>query len=85
MPDDKVGLSPPGGAASPGSGGRARRVVERMDEAECMELLSAGRIGRLVYDSRFGPLALPFESASEASVSARHDASGGVTSGNRGL
>jgi nitroimidazol reductase NimA-like FMN-containing flavoprotein (pyridoxamine 5'-phosphate oxidase superfamily) len=36
-------------------------VVERLDEPECMGLLSDGRIGRLVYDSRYGPLALPFE------------------------
>ncbi|MFZ0162004.1 MAG: pyridoxamine 5'-phosphate oxidase family protein [Trebonia sp.] len=32
-----------------------------MDEAECMELLGAGRIGRLIYSSRYGPVALPSE------------------------
>ena len=36
-------------------------MVERLDEAECMELLSAGRIGRLIYSSRYGPVALPSE------------------------
>jgi len=36
-------------------------VLERMDEAECAELLNAGRIGHLVYSSRYGPMALPVE------------------------
>ena len=36
-------------------------MVDRLDEAECMELLSAERIGRLVYDSRFGLIALPVQ------------------------
>jgi nitroimidazol reductase NimA-like FMN-containing flavoprotein (pyridoxamine 5'-phosphate oxidase superfamily) len=36
-------------------------VVERLDEAECMELLSTRRIGRLIYNSRYGPVALPSE------------------------
>jgi nitroimidazol reductase NimA-like FMN-containing flavoprotein (pyridoxamine 5'-phosphate oxidase superfamily) len=36
-------------------------VVERLDEAECMELLGTGRIGRLIYSSRYGPVALPSE------------------------
>ena len=39
----------------------ARRVVERLDEAECMDLLSTRRIGRLIYASRYGPVALPSE------------------------
>ena len=58
MPDNKAD---PTGSASPGSGESARRVVEGLDQAECMELLSAGRIGRLVYQSRYGLVALPFE------------------------
>ena len=62
MPNSKADLSSPGGSASPGSGGAgARSVVERLDEAECMELLSTGRIGRLIYNSRYGPVALPSE------------------------
>ncbi len=40
---------------------RARRVVERLDEPECMELLSTAKIGRLVYNSRYGPVAVPSE------------------------
>jgi nitroimidazol reductase NimA-like FMN-containing flavoprotein (pyridoxamine 5'-phosphate oxidase superfamily) len=35
--------------------------MERLDEAECMKLLSTRRIGRLVYTSRYGPVALPSE------------------------
>jgi nitroimidazol reductase NimA-like FMN-containing flavoprotein (pyridoxamine 5'-phosphate oxidase superfamily) len=36
-----------------------RRVLERLGEAECMELLATGRVGRLVFTSRYGPTALP--------------------------
>ena len=61
MPDNKADLSSPGGSAPPGSGAGPRSVVERLDEAECMELLGAGRIGRLIYSSRYGPVALPSE------------------------
>lgn len=38
-----------------------RRVVERLDEAECMDLLGGATIGRLVYTSQYGEVALPFE------------------------
>ena len=61
MPDDQADLSSSPGSASPGSGLGARRVVERLDETECMELLSTAKIGRLVYNSRFGPVAVPSE------------------------
>ena len=61
MPDNKADLSSPTGSASPGSGASARRVVERLDEAACMELLSTGTIGRLIYNSRYGPVAVPSE------------------------
>jgi len=61
MPDDNGALSSPGGSAPPGPEIGARRVVERLDEASCTELLSAGRIARLIYNSRFGPVALPSE------------------------
>ena len=61
MPDNQADLSSPTGSASPGSGDSARRVVERLDEPECMELLSAAKIGRLVYNSRYGPVAVPSE------------------------
>jgi nitroimidazol reductase NimA-like FMN-containing flavoprotein (pyridoxamine 5'-phosphate oxidase superfamily) len=61
MPDDKADLSSATGSASPGSGVSARRVVERLDEPECMELLSTAKIGRLVYNSRYGLVAVPSE------------------------
>jgi nitroimidazol reductase NimA-like FMN-containing flavoprotein (pyridoxamine 5'-phosphate oxidase superfamily) len=35
--------------------------LERLSDTECMDLLSAGSIARLVYTSQYGPLALPFE------------------------
>jgi hypothetical protein len=30
-------------------------VVELLDEAECLRLISAGGVGRIGYTSRFGP------------------------------
>jgi nitroimidazol reductase NimA-like FMN-containing flavoprotein (pyridoxamine 5'-phosphate oxidase superfamily) len=59
MSDDKADLSSPGGPASPGPGAGGWRVLERLGEAECMELLANGRLGRLSYASRYGPTALP--------------------------
>jgi hypothetical protein len=53
----KADLISPTGPVPPGSGASARSVVERLDEAECMELLSTARIGRLIYNSRYGPVA----------------------------
>jgi nitroimidazol reductase NimA-like FMN-containing flavoprotein (pyridoxamine 5'-phosphate oxidase superfamily) len=59
MPDDEADLSSPGGSASPDPGASARRVLERLSEAECMEMLANGGMGRLAYTSRYGPTALP--------------------------
>ena len=59
MPDDEADLSYPSGSASPGPGASARRVLERLSEAECMELLANGGLGRLAYTSRYGPTVLP--------------------------
>jgi nitroimidazol reductase NimA-like FMN-containing flavoprotein (pyridoxamine 5'-phosphate oxidase superfamily) len=59
MPDDKADLSSPSDSASPAPGASARRVLERLSDAECMELLANGGVGRLVYNSRYGPAALP--------------------------
>ena len=59
MPDDEADLNSPSGAASPGPGLDARRALERLSDAECMELLASERLGRLVYTSRYGPTALP--------------------------
>ena len=61
MPEDNADVTSPGGPASQGAGVSARRVVERLDEAACMELLSTGTIARLIYNSRYGPVALPSE------------------------
>ena len=49
---------------SPAEGGSemaefAPAVVEPLDEAECLELISAGGIGRIGYTGRYGPTVLP--------------------------
>jgi pyridoxamine 5'-phosphate oxidase-like protein len=59
MPDDKADPSSPHGSAPPAPGASRRRVLERLSEAECMELLVNGEVGRLVYTNRYGPTALP--------------------------
>jgi nitroimidazol reductase NimA-like FMN-containing flavoprotein (pyridoxamine 5'-phosphate oxidase superfamily) len=59
MPDDEADLGPASGSASPGPGASTRRVLERLGQAECMELLADGGVGRLVFNSRYGPTALP--------------------------
>jgi hypothetical protein len=59
MSDDKADLSSPGGPAAPGPGIGGWRVLEPLSEAESMKLLANGRLGRLVYTSRYGPTALP--------------------------
>jgi hypothetical protein len=58
MPDDEADFSSTG-PASPDSGVNPRRVRERLGEAECMELLADGGMGRLVFNSRYGLTALP--------------------------
>ena len=35
------------------------RVIEELDEATCLQLISGGGIGRIAYTSRFGPAVLP--------------------------
>jgi nitroimidazol reductase NimA-like FMN-containing flavoprotein (pyridoxamine 5'-phosphate oxidase superfamily) len=47
------------GSASPDPGAGARRVIERLSESEALELLATERLARLVYTSRYGPIALP--------------------------
>jgi nitroimidazol reductase NimA-like FMN-containing flavoprotein (pyridoxamine 5'-phosphate oxidase superfamily) len=37
----------------------ADRVIEELDEAESLRLISPGGIGRIAYASRFGPAVLP--------------------------
>jgi hypothetical protein len=61
MADEEADLSSPRGSASPDPGVGARRVSEILSEAECMELLASASVGvgRLVYNSQYGPTALP--------------------------
>ena len=51
MPDDEADRNPSSGSAWPG--------LVRMSEAESMELLASGGLGRLVYNGPDGPTALP--------------------------
>ena len=37
----------------------ADRVIEELDEDQCLALISGGGIGRIAYTSRFGPAVLP--------------------------
>ena len=59
MPDANADLGSPGSSAAPGPGVDARRVMEVLSAAECLDLLASGGLGRLVYDGRYGPTALP--------------------------
>jgi Pyridoxamine 5'-phosphate oxidase len=59
MSEDKADLSSAGGPESPGPGMGGWRELERLSEAECLELLANSRLGRLIYTSRYGPTALP--------------------------
>jgi len=34
-------------------------MLEELDEAECLRLISPGGIGRIAYSGRFGPMVLP--------------------------
>jgi nitroimidazol reductase NimA-like FMN-containing flavoprotein (pyridoxamine 5'-phosphate oxidase superfamily) len=52
----------PGRRADPEPGHKAAiddRGPERLDEAECLRLISPGGVGRLAYSGRFGPTVLP--------------------------
>jgi nitroimidazol reductase NimA-like FMN-containing flavoprotein (pyridoxamine 5'-phosphate oxidase superfamily) len=37
----------------------ADRVIEELDEEQCLKLISEGGIGRIAYTGRFGPVVLP--------------------------
>ena len=58
MPDDNADLSSPGGSASPGPGAGARRLLERLSDAESLELLASGGLAPGL-NGRYGPMALP--------------------------
>jgi nitroimidazol reductase NimA-like FMN-containing flavoprotein (pyridoxamine 5'-phosphate oxidase superfamily) len=47
----------PGGSAQVSPEGPA--VLEELDEAECLRLISPGGIGRIAFTGRFGPTVLP--------------------------
>ena len=38
------------------------RTITELDEAECLRLIAEGGIGRIAYQSRFGPAVLPVNS-----------------------
>jgi nitroimidazol reductase NimA-like FMN-containing flavoprotein (pyridoxamine 5'-phosphate oxidase superfamily) len=59
MPDDKADLNSRSDSTSLGPVAGARRVVERLGEAESLELLANEGLGRLIYTSRYGPTSLP--------------------------
>jgi nitroimidazol reductase NimA-like FMN-containing flavoprotein (pyridoxamine 5'-phosphate oxidase superfamily) len=59
MPESSVS-SGDSASSSPAPSAR-HRVAESLTEAECLRLLGAERLGRLVYSSRYGPMALPVE------------------------
>lgn len=58
MSDGSADLGSGGGGASQRPEGGSR-VLERLDESECLKLIGAARIGRLAYTGRFGPTVLP--------------------------
>jgi nitroimidazol reductase NimA-like FMN-containing flavoprotein (pyridoxamine 5'-phosphate oxidase superfamily) len=37
----------------------AKRVLEELDEAECLRLIASGGIGRIGFSGRYGPTVLP--------------------------
>lgn len=55
MPDNEADPN----SASTEPGASDRRIMERLDETESMDLLRGGRVGRLIFNSRYGPTALP--------------------------
>ena len=61
MPDHTTGNAH-GSSAQPGPGNdpaTRQPVLERLDEAECLRLISPGGLGRLAYSGRFGLTVLP--------------------------
>jgi len=59
MPDDEADVSSPSGSGSPDPRVSARHALERLDEAECMELLAGEGMARLAFNTRYGLTALP--------------------------
>jgi nitroimidazol reductase NimA-like FMN-containing flavoprotein (pyridoxamine 5'-phosphate oxidase superfamily) len=40
------------------AGSSVRRMLEEIDEAECLRLISPGGVGRIAFTGRFGPMVL---------------------------
>jgi len=52
----RLSSAPPSPPEAPG-----QRVIESLEESECLRMLAAGRVGRLAYTGREGPTVLPVE------------------------
>lgn len=59
MVDNTADHSARTGSAPSGPGDSGRRVLERLDEDECLRLIAAGGVGRLAYYGRYGTTVLP--------------------------
>lgn len=60
MSESMSGAAPEGSApAGAGDAADQGRVLEELDEAECLRLISAGGVGRIAYTGRYGPTVLP--------------------------
>jgi nitroimidazol reductase NimA-like FMN-containing flavoprotein (pyridoxamine 5'-phosphate oxidase superfamily) len=46
-------------STGPGNESAIWPVMERLDEAECLRLITPGGIGRIAYTGRYGPTVLP--------------------------
>ena len=57
MSESMSGAAPEGSAQS--GPGDAPTVLEVLDEAECLRLISAGGVGRIAFTGRYGPTVLP--------------------------
>lgn len=57
--DNTADRSGRAGSAPSGRGDGGPRVLERLDEDECLRLIAAGGVGRLAYTGRYGTTVLP--------------------------
>jgi nitroimidazol reductase NimA-like FMN-containing flavoprotein (pyridoxamine 5'-phosphate oxidase superfamily) len=57
MPDNTADVGD--SASMPSREGGGRRVLERLDEAESLRLISPGGVGRLAFNGRYGLAVLP--------------------------
>jgi nitroimidazol reductase NimA-like FMN-containing flavoprotein (pyridoxamine 5'-phosphate oxidase superfamily) len=59
MANDSASRDPVSNVTSPAAGAPGRRVLETLDEAECLRLISPGGVGRLAYFGRYDLTVLP--------------------------